>query len=63
MDGFLHFFCFLRAVIAGDDNARAHGDSLKKTDHQKNKVSRGADGGERIAAEEISHNEGVGSIV
>lgn len=63
VDGFLHFFYFLRAVIPGDDNSRAHGYSLKETDHQKNQVARRADGGERVAAKKVSNNQGIGGIV
>lgn len=63
VDGLLHFLYFLRAVISGYDNPCAHGDSLKETDHQKNQVARRADGGQRVAAKEISDNQGVGGIV
>ena len=63
MDGFLHFLCFLRAVVSGDDDSGAHGNTLKKPDHEKDQVARGADGGERVAAEEIADNQGVGGIV
>ncbi len=63
VDGFLYFLCFLRAVIPGNHNPGAHSDALKKTDHQKNKVARGADCGECVAAKKVSDNQGVGGIV
>lgn len=63
MDGALQFFNLPCTVIAGDNDARSHGDAVKKADHQKDKTARRADCREGIASEEVSYYQGVGSVV
>lgn len=63
MDGALKFFNLARAVIAGDHNACAHGDAVKKADHEKDQAAGGADCREGVASEKVSYDQGVGCVV
>ena len=62
-------YCFLKVlsisgtVISGDHYACAHGNAVKKADHQEYQISRGADSSQGITVQEISYDQGVRSVV
>ena len=63
MDGFLRRLIIFCSEIACGDDARAEGDPVKKSHHQKNKASGGADSGKRLAAEKISDDQRIRRII
>ena len=53
----------LRAQILRHHNARAHGHALAEPDQQKDGRPAGAHRGQRVAAQKVAHNDGVGGVV
>ena len=63
MDGFLRRLIIFCSEIACGDDTRAEGDPVKKSHHQKNKASGGADSGKCFAAEKISDDQRICRII
>ena len=63
MDGQLHPLFILRPEVAVDDHARTSEDAAKKADQHKDQAAGGADGGQRLIAQQIADDQGIGDIV
>ena len=63
MDRRVELFFVLRAVIARDDNARAHGDTGEKADKQKHEAARGGHGGIFGIGTEMTDDPSVGCVI
>ena len=63
VDSFLKAFNISGAVISGNHHAGAHGNAVEEAHHEENEIPRGAYRGQCIAVQEISHDQGVCSVV
>ena len=63
VDGLFEIFLIPGAKIPGDDHPGAHGYAVEKSHKEQDETARGADRGQCVAAEKISHNEGICRIV
>ncbi len=63
MDGQLHPLFILRTEVAGDDHARTGEDAAEEADQHKDQAAGGADGGQRLIAQQIADDQGIGHIV
>ena len=63
MDRKTHLFLVPRTEIARSHHTGAHGNAAEKADEQEDKVACGADGGKRVIADKISHDQRVGGVV
>ena len=58
-----HLFLVPRTEIARSHHTGAHGNAAEKADEQEDKVACGADGGKRVIADKISHDQRVGCVI
>ena len=63
MYGLTHSCIVLRAIVPGDDHARAHGDAVEKAHHHKNQAAGGADRRQGGIPQEPAHHPGIEGIV
>lgn len=63
MDGFLQILCLSCPKVTGNYYSGSNGDSIKKSYQKKNKTSGGTDSGQGIAAQKISYDQRISSIV
>ena len=63
MDCLLQAVSFFGTVISGNNYTRTHGNTVNKTYHQENQVSRRTDCCQRIAAKIITYNQRIRCIV
>lgn len=63
MDGQTHVVVVLGTEIPGDDHPCADGDAAQKADEHEDKAAGGADRGQRVAAQKVAHNQGVGGVI
>ena len=59
----MDFVCLPGTQILGNHHAGTHGGALTECNQQVNQRGTGANGGQRIAAHPVSHNNGVHRVV
>ena len=63
MDRFLQLFDLPRSIIARDDNARSHRNSIKKSNKQKNQAAGRAHRRQGIAPQEVPDDQRICRII
>ena len=59
----LEIILVFRPIIPGNYHTGSHGNTVNKTYHQENQVSRRTDCCQRIAAKIITYNQGIRCII